>query len=137
MTVFFTFSLPPNNKMLLAVFQKFPCFAFQKYVFKFVHLLTLTMPIIKNRVLIDFSGIVRLILSMKPVIALSRLTYCAFLCHGGIQLYSVATMRVPPSMSIFNLVSVSSNLMNASKHYFKWLGHFYIRETSELIGYLC
>ncbi|XP_059480957.1 nose resistant to fluoxetine protein 6-like [Neocloeon triangulifer] len=49
-------------------------------------------------------GVVNLMLSMKPVIALSRLTYCAFLCHGALQLYSVATIRVPVYMSIFSLL---------------------------------
>ncbi|XP_065353567.1 nose resistant to fluoxetine protein 6-like [Cloeon dipterum] len=49
-------------------------------------------------------GVVKLLLSMKPVIALSRLTYCAFLSHGALQLYSVATLRVPAYMSIFTLI---------------------------------
>jgi hypothetical protein len=54
---------------------------------------------------IFISGVVRLLLSMKPVIALSRLSYCAFVSHAAMQLFSVATMRNPAYVSILTLVS--------------------------------
>ncbi|XP_046665194.1 nose resistant to fluoxetine protein 6-like [Homalodisca vitripennis] len=44
-------------------------------------------------------GILEPILSMKSLVPLSRLTYSAFLVHGLVQLYSVATLRVPEYMS--------------------------------------
>ncbi|XP_039295304.1 nose resistant to fluoxetine protein 6 isoform X2 [Nilaparvata lugens] len=43
------------------------------------------------------------VFAWKPVITLSRLCYCAFLCHGGLQLYSVAALRNPISASLYNL----------------------------------
>ncbi|KAF4533049.1 hypothetical protein B566_EDAN002612, partial [Ephemera danica] len=48
-------------------------------------------------------GIVRVILSMKPVIALSRLSYCAFISHAAMQLFSVAMMRNPAFISILTM----------------------------------
>ncbi|KAJ3657266.1 hypothetical protein Zmor_009082, partial [Zophobas morio] len=44
-------------------------------------------------------------LAWKPLVLLSRITYTAFLCHGGIQLYSVAILRHGNYASIFTLLS--------------------------------
>lgn len=54
-----------------------------------------------------FLAFIEPIFSWRPVITLSRLAYCAFLCHGGLQLYSVATARTPFYGSIFNLIWLS------------------------------
>jgi len=54
-------------------------------------------------------GFIEPILCWKPVITLSRLTYCAFLCHGGLQLYTVGSIRTPFHASIYNLVNISDN----------------------------
>jgi peptidoglycan/LPS O-acetylase OafA/YrhL len=43
------------------------------------------------------------VLSWKPLILLSRITYTAFLCHGAIQIYTAATLRHPSYASIFTL----------------------------------
>jgi len=45
------------------------------------------------------------ILTWRPIVPLSRLTYCAFLAHGGLQLYSVASSGNPFYGSVYNLVS--------------------------------
>ncbi|KAF0772178.1 nose resistant to fluoxetine protein 6-like [Aphis craccivora] len=52
-------------------------------------------------------GFIEPILCWKPVITLSRLTYCAFLCHGGLQLYTVGSIRTPFHTSYYNLVWLS------------------------------
>ncbi|XP_059480960.1 nose resistant to fluoxetine protein 6-like isoform X2 [Neocloeon triangulifer] len=44
------------------------------------------------------------ILTWRPIVPLSRLTYCAFLAHGGLQLYSVASSGNPFYGSVYNLV---------------------------------
>ncbi|XP_050523734.1 nose resistant to fluoxetine protein 6-like [Daktulosphaira vitifoliae] len=49
-------------------------------------------------------GFIEPLLCWKPVITLSRLTYCAFLCHGGLQLYAIGNIRTPYYASCFNLV---------------------------------
>lgn len=49
-------------------------------------------------------GFIEPLLCWKPVITLSRLTYCAFLCHGGLQLYTVGSIRTPFHASYYNLV---------------------------------
>ncbi|KAJ8936791.1 hypothetical protein NQ318_021933, partial [Aromia moschata] len=46
----------------------------------------------------------RPILSWKPVVVLSRLTYTVYLCHGTIQLYSSGTIRNPVYASTFDLM---------------------------------
>ncbi|KAJ8951665.1 hypothetical protein NQ318_012206 [Aromia moschata] len=43
------------------------------------------------------------ILSWKPLIFLSRITYTAFLSHGAIQMYTAATLRGPKYASVFNI----------------------------------
>jgi hypothetical protein len=45
------------------------------------------------------------ILTWRPIVPLSRLTYCAFLAHGGLQLFSVASSGNPFYGSVYNLVS--------------------------------
>ncbi|XP_025425324.1 nose resistant to fluoxetine protein 6-like [Sipha flava] len=52
-------------------------------------------------------GFIEPILCWKPVITLSRLTYCAFLCHGGLQLYTAGSIRTPFHASYYNLVWLS------------------------------
>lgn len=54
--------------------------------------------------IVSFTAWIEPILSWKGLTPLNRITYCAFLCHGAIQLYSVATLRQPHFASIFNLV---------------------------------
>ncbi|KAK9869954.1 hypothetical protein WA026_006052 [Henosepilachna vigintioctopunctata] len=43
------------------------------------------------------------ILNWKPWAILSRLTFTTYLCHGAIQLYSVAVMRYPMHASVFSM----------------------------------
>uniref|UniRef100_A0A1B6L748 Acyltransferase 3 domain-containing protein n=2 Tax=Graphocephala atropunctata TaxID=36148 RepID=A0A1B6L748_9HEMI len=54
-------------------------------------------------------GILEPILSMKCLVPLSRLTYCVFLVHGLVQLYSVAILR-------------TSEYMSFPKLFWMWLG---------------
>ncbi|XP_064215056.1 nose resistant to fluoxetine protein 6 [Tribolium castaneum] len=44
------------------------------------------------------------VLEWKPMILLSRITYAAFLCHGAIQIYSVAILRHANYAGVFHLV---------------------------------
>lgn len=57
-----------------------------------------------------FSVWIEPILSWKGLIPLSRITYSAFLCHGGLQLYSVAISRQPMYASIFYVVKYRSKI---------------------------
>lgn len=50
-------------------------------------------------------GILQPILSWKAFVPLSRLTYCVFLSHGAIQLYSTSSLRTPDYNSQFKIVS--------------------------------
>ncbi|XP_071452933.1 nose resistant to fluoxetine protein 6-like [Hetaerina americana] len=43
-----------------------------------------------------------------PIITLSRMTYCAFLSHGALQLYTVASARSPYYGSIYHLIWLSA-----------------------------
>ncbi|XP_028129554.1 nose resistant to fluoxetine protein 6-like [Diabrotica virgifera virgifera] len=47
------------------------------------------------------------ILSWKPFVLLSRLSYTAFLCHGAVQLYTAASLREPSYATVFGTVYVS------------------------------
>ena len=49
-------------------------------------------------------GLVNRFLSWKPFIPLSRLTYCAYLVNGFIEVYSFASLRQGTYMSIFEMV---------------------------------
>ncbi|XP_057655774.1 nose resistant to fluoxetine protein 6-like [Diorhabda carinulata] len=42
------------------------------------------------------------ILSWRPFIILSRISYTTFLCHGAIQLYTAAVLRQPSYTSVFS-----------------------------------
>ncbi|XP_018568697.2 nose resistant to fluoxetine protein 6-like [Anoplophora glabripennis] len=44
------------------------------------------------------------ILSWKPLIFLSRITYTAFLSHGAVQITTSAIMRVPRYVGVFNIL---------------------------------
>ncbi|XP_018326778.1 nose resistant to fluoxetine protein 6-like [Agrilus planipennis] len=44
------------------------------------------------------------LLSWRPLNSLSKITYTAFLCHGGIQLYTAASLRTPMTCGVFNLI---------------------------------
>ncbi|XP_046394827.1 nose resistant to fluoxetine protein 6-like [Ischnura elegans] len=44
----------------------------------------------------------------NAVVPLSRLTYCAFLIHGGVQLFSIATLRTPEYMTFWKLFWMTS-----------------------------
>lgn len=52
------------------------------------------------------AGFIQPILSWKAFVPLSRLTYCVFLSHGAIQLYSTASLRTPDYNSKFKIVSL-------------------------------
>lgn len=50
------------------------------------------------------SGSLRTFLSSRALVPLSRLTYCAYLTNGFIELYLAASIRTPKFMSVTNLV---------------------------------
>ncbi|KAK6620738.1 hypothetical protein RUM43_011033 [Polyplax serrata] len=50
------------------------------------------------------SGLIQPILSWKAFVPLSRLTYCVFLSHGALQLYSTSSLRTPDYNSKFKIV---------------------------------
>ncbi|KAF5305499.1 hypothetical protein FQA39_LY01590 [Lamprigera yunnana] len=52
------------------------------------------------------SGLLKSFLSWKPFAPLSRLTYCAYLVNGLVELCSVGTLRNPTYLSIWNLASI-------------------------------
>ncbi|XP_060528416.1 nose resistant to fluoxetine protein 6-like isoform X2 [Cylas formicarius] len=43
------------------------------------------------------------ILRWKPLVILSRLTYCVYISHGVIQIYTAASIRTPIHASVFNV----------------------------------
>jgi hypothetical protein len=49
-------------------------------------------------------NVLKSFLSSQVLVPLSRLTYCAYLTNGFIELYLAASMRSPKYMSIANLV---------------------------------
>ncbi|EEB12840.1 conserved hypothetical protein [Pediculus humanus corporis] len=49
-------------------------------------------------------GLIQPILSWKAFVPLSRLTYCVFLSHGAIQLYSTSSLRTPDYNSKFKIL---------------------------------
>lgn len=51
------------------------------------------------------AGILQSAISWKAFVPLSRLTYCVFLCHGAIQLYTASSLRTPEYNSKFKVVS--------------------------------
>jgi hypothetical protein len=49
-------------------------------------------------------SILQPLLQLHAFLPLSRLTYCAFLTHGAVQLYTLGTLRQPEYMSFPKLV---------------------------------
>lgn len=49
-------------------------------------------------------GAIKRFLSSRALVPLSRLTYCAYLTNGFIELYLAASIRTPKYMSVINLV---------------------------------
>ena len=52
------------------------------------------------------SGMIKSFLSSRLLVPLSRLTYCAYLTNGFIELYLAASIRTPKYMSVTNLVTI-------------------------------
>lgn len=44
-------------------------------------------------------------LRWRPLVVLARLSYCVYISHGAIQMYTAATIRTPIYASLFNVVS--------------------------------
>lgn len=61
-------------------------------------------------------GAVKRFLSSQVFVPISRLTYCAYLTNGFIELYLAATIRTPKYMSVFSLVSFFFFLDISSPH---------------------
>lgn len=57
------------------------------------------------------SGALRNFLASRALVPLSRLTYCAYLTNGFIELYLAASIRTPKFMSVTNLV-ITKTLIN-------------------------
>ena len=55
-----------------------------------------------------FAGTLKRILSSRALIPISRLTYCAYLTNGLVELYQASTIQTPKYMSIASLVSLFS-----------------------------
>ncbi|XP_065334465.1 nose resistant to fluoxetine protein 6-like [Cloeon dipterum] len=53
-------------------------------------------------------GVLQPLLQLNAFLPLSRLTYCAFLTHGAVQLYTLATLRQPEFMSFPKLFWMAS-----------------------------
>lgn len=53
---------------------------------------------------VDFDFDLFLFFNYRVLIPLSRLTYCAYLTNGLVELYQAGTIRVPKYMSTFNLL---------------------------------
>lgn len=58
---------------------------------------------------LGYAGPLRSILASRALVPLSRLTYCAYLMNGLVELYQAASIRAPKHMSIINLVSLIRN----------------------------
>lgn len=57
------------------------------------------------------SSALKSFLSSRALVPLSRLTYCAYLTNGFIELYLAASIRTPKFMSVTNLV-ITTTLIN-------------------------
>lgn len=68
-------------------------------------------------------------LSSRALVPLSRLTYCAYLTNGFIELYLAASVRTPKFMSITNLVSSSMAIRDLQNFIFFLLVHIQLGET--------
>lgn len=55
---------------------------------------------------LGYAGPLRTFLSSRALVPLSRLTYCAYLTNGLVELYQAASLRTPKYMSTINMVSV-------------------------------
>lgn len=58
------------------------------------------------------NGALKKFLSSRVLVPLSRLTYCAYLTNGFIELYLAASIRTPKYMSVTNLVISVALLVN-------------------------
>lgn len=54
-----------------------------------------------------YGGILKKFLSCRALVPFSRLTYCAYLTNGFVELYLLSSTRSPKHMSIISLVSDS------------------------------
>ena len=57
------------------------------------------------------SGSLKKFLSSRVLVPLSRLTYCAYLTNGFIELYLIGSMRTPKYMSVTNLVRFNLSMI--------------------------
>lgn len=72
----------------------------------------------KNHYIIKISALVNGFLTLKIFSPLSKLTYCAYLVNGIIELYSFGTLRDPVYMSVYNLVSILEiDLLSKRRNY--------------------
>lgn len=53
--------------------------------------------------ILGYAGPIRSILSSSALVPLSRLTYCAYLMNGLVELFYSASIRTPKYMSVMNL----------------------------------
>lgn len=53
--------------------------------------------------ILGYAGPIRSILASTALVPLSRLTYCAYLMNGLVELYQAASIRSPKYMSVLNL----------------------------------
>lgn len=59
---------------------------------------------------LDYVGPLKSILSSRALVPLSRLTYCAYLSNGLVELYLAGSIRTPKYMSTINLVRKKNSL---------------------------
>lgn len=71
------------------------------------------------------NGWLKTILSWRGLVPISRLTYCAYLTNGFVELYMAASIRSPKYMSVTNLVILIdlefSKLMLTIRNFFCFL----------------
>lgn len=53
-------------------------------------------------------GLLKKFLSSRALVAMSRLTYCAYLTNGFVELYLAASIRAPKHLSVISLVRLAS-----------------------------
>ncbi|KAF5302491.1 hypothetical protein FQR65_LT08581 [Abscondita terminalis] len=66
-------------------------------------------------------GTLKSFLSWPPFVPFSRLTYCAYLVNGVIELYSLGTLRSPTYLSIWSLVCTSTSFTIFTNLFFSYL----------------
>lgn len=55
-----------------------------------------------------FTAMINKFLSWKPFIPLSKLTYCAYLVNGLVEVYNMGVLRQPTYLSRYELVCINS-----------------------------